>query len=309
MKRLFHRPTRLALPALAALAILAGMPAHAVGRLADINLIDRDSGAVLPVYRHQGEHWVVGRPGARYAVSVRNATGARVLSVISVDGVNVVSGETASWEQTGYVLAPWQATDITGWRKSDAEVAAFHFTASSASYASRTGRPDHVGVIGIAVFREKLPPPPPVAVPYSLPRAMPESRDAASAQGQHESAGAAAEKSAQSPAPGDADARAEHADPGSARSREDRLASGKAAPAAAAPRLGTGHGEREASLVSHTAFERRAHRPDELIRIRYDSRENLVALGVIPGAAPRPLPNPFPQAPLSRYVPDPPAYR
>ncbi len=309
MKHLLHHPTRLALPALAALVFLAGAPAHAVGRLADVNVIDRESGAVLPVYRHQGEHWVAGRPGARYAVSVRNATGARVLSVISVDGVNVVSGETASWEQTGYVLAPWQATDITGWRKSDAEVAAFHFTASQASYASRTGRPDHVGVIGIAVFREKPPSRPPVAVPYSLPRAVPESRDPASAQERSETAGATAEKSAQSPGPGDAGALAERADLGSARRRDDSLASGKAAPAAAAPRLGTGHGEREASLVSHTAFERRAHRPDELIRIRYDSRENLVALGVIPGTAPRPLPNPFPQAPLSRYVPDPPAYR
>jgi hypothetical protein len=188
------------------------MPAHAVGRLADINLIDRDSGAVPARLSPPGRALGGGRPGARYAVSVRNATGARVLSVISVDGVNVVSGETASWEQTGYVLAPWQATDITGWRKSDAEVAAFHFTASSASYASRTGRPDHVGRHRhCRVPRRSFRPPPPVAVPYSLPRAhagVP--RIAASARRQHESAGAATPKtSAQSPAPGDADARAE----------------------------------------------------------------------------------------------------
>ena len=133
MKRLFHRTARLALSALAALAVITGLPAHAVGRLADINVVDRDSGAKLPVYRHRGEYWVAGRPGARYAVAVRNVSGERVLGVISVDGVNVVSGETASWEQTGYVLSPWQSFDITGWRKSDAEVAAFHFTASQAS--------------------------------------------------------------------------------------------------------------------------------------------------------------------------------
>ena len=139
-----------ALSALAALAFLGTPPAHAVGRLTDINVIDRDSGATLPVYRHRGDYWVAGRPGGRYAVSVRNASGERVLGVISVDGVNVVSGETASWEQTGYVLSPWQSFDISGWRKSDAEVAAFHFAASQASYAARTGRPDHVGVIGKA---------------------------------------------------------------------------------------------------------------------------------------------------------------
>lgn len=301
------RASRLALPALAALAFIAAVPAHAVGRLADINVIDRDTGTTLPVYRHQGEYWVAGRPGARYAVSVRNAMAERVLGVISVDGVNVVSGETASWEQTGYVLAPWQATDITGWRKSDAEVAAFHFTASQASYAARTGRPDHVGVIGVAVFREKLPPPPPVAVPYPQSRGMPESSEFASAQGRSATASAPPADKAAQPATG---ALAENADAGNARSRDESLASGAPARPAPAPRLGTGHGEREYSRVSHTAFERRASRPDEVLRIRYDSRENLVAMGVIPGALPQPpRPNPFPGAPLARYAPDPPAGR
>ena len=299
MNPLARRTTRLALTALASLACFSAMPAHAVGRLADIQVVDRDSGAKLPVYRHLGEYWVAGRPGARYAVAVRNATGARVLGVVSVDGVNVVSGETASWEQTGYVLSPWQAFDITGWRKSDAEVAAFHFTASQASYAARTGRPDQVGVIGVAVFREKLPPPPPVAMPYAPPGALPEGQDRSMGAG-----AAPAAKAAPAPAPAAAESRADSLDAAGARSREEALA--RAAPA---PRLGTGHGEREGSRVSHTTFERRSSRPDELIRIRYDSFENLVSLGVIPGAAPPPRPNPFPESPVSRYVPDPPVYR
>ena len=64
-----------------------------------------------------------------------------LLAVVSVDGVNVVTGETAAPAQGGYVIDSWRNLDITGWRKSDAEVAAFHFTASQASYAARTGRP------------------------------------------------------------------------------------------------------------------------------------------------------------------------
>ncbi len=310
MKCLFHRTARLALPALAALALFSGAPAHAVGRLADINVVDRDSGATLPVYRHRGEYWVAGRPGARYAVSVRNASGERVLGVISVDGVNVVSGETASWEQTGYVLSPWQSFDITGWRKSDAEVAAFHFTTSQASYAARTGRPDNVGVIGVAMFREKRPPPPPAAAPYSQPRSMSEPNDTAASQDKAAPAGAgeAANAAASPPAPA-AGAMAESADAGNTRSREESAASKKLARQSPAPRLGTGHGERETSRVGHTAFERRNNRPDEVLRIRYDSRENLVAMGVIPSALPQPMPNPFPDAPVSRYAPDPPNYR
>ena len=296
---------RLALSTLAILAGLGAGPAHAIGRLADVNVIDRDSGATLPVYRHRGEHWVAGRPGARYAISVRNASGERVLGVISAGGVNIVSGETAAWEQTGYVLSPWQAFDLNGWRKSDAEVAAFHFTASPASYAARTGRPDHVGVIGVAVFREKLPPPPPVSVPYPPGRALPDANESAAAQERSTLAGsAAAAKAAPAPAPAAAESRADGLDAAGARSRDEAVA--RAAPA---PRLGTGHGERESSRVAHTTFERRSHRPDELIRIRYDSHENLVALGVIPGAGPQPRPNPFPDTPLSRYVPDPPVTR
>lgn len=293
MQHLARLTPRLALSALAVTACLGTLPAHAVGRLADVNVVDRDTGATLPIYRHRGEYWVAGRPGARYAVSVRNAGGERVLGVMSVDGVNVVSGETASWEQTGYVFAPWQAFQINGWRKSDAEVAAFHFTASQASYAARTGRPENVGVIGVAVFREK-PPAPPIVEPLALPRAAAESPVGADTVERAATAGAApASKAAPAPAQGL-----------EARNRDEAFA--RAAPA---PQLGTGHGPREVSPVSHTHFERRSTRPDELIRIRYDSHENLVALGVIPGAAPAPRPEAFPGSPVSRYVPDPPLLR
>ena len=75
--------------------------------------------------------------------------------VLSVDGVNVITGETASVGQTGYVLDPWQSYDIAGWRKSDTAIASFVFAALGDSYAARTGRPGNVGVIGMAAFLEK----------------------------------------------------------------------------------------------------------------------------------------------------------
>ena len=52
---------------------------------------------------------------------------------------------------------------------------------------------------------------------------------------------------------------------------------------------------------------RAGSRPNELVRIRYDSRENLIALGIIPrpGATPAD-PNPFPGSPLAHFVADPP---
>ena len=118
--------------------------------------------------------------------------------------MNVISGANAAWNQTGYVFRPQQDYQITGWRKSDDELAA-----------------------------------------------------------------------CTAPMP--------------------------------APKLGTGHGEREYSHVENTEFERRQTQPDEIIRSRYDSLDNLVAMGIV--APPRPLApvaNSFPASPQQQYVPDPP---
>jgi len=269
--------------ALATLSLLSVPPAHALGRLADVQVIDRDSGEVLQIHPHRGDHWVAGRPGARYAIAVRNTTRARLLNVVSVDGVNVVSGETAAWDQTGYVIHPWQNHEINGWRKNRTEVAAFHFSEAQDAYAARTGRPGNLGVIGVAVFREKAPRPDPLVLPAAPP--SPARSASPSAEGRDSSAAGSPESDS---FPGAAQA--------TARPRQE---------ASAAPRLGTGHGEREGSVAGHTTFERLGRKPDELIRIRYDSHANLVAMGVIPRVQPGPRPDPFPGGPSAGYVPDP----
>ena len=265
---------RWALGALTCLTLTCALPAHALGRIGDVQVIDRDTSEILPIYRHRGEYWVAGRPGARYAVSIQNRQSGRLLGVVSVDGINAISGETAAFNQTGYVLDPWQSYRVTGWRKSDDEVAAFHFTASPASYAERTGRPGQIGVIGVALFRERVAPP---AVSLPPPRReAPESPNLERQESSAPSPSASAKRGAS------ADAMAE---------------------SVAAPRLGTGHGAREVDTIGHTTFERRSPRPDEIVRIRYDSRENLIAMGVIPARPLPPRPNPFPSN--SGYAPDP----
>ena len=144
---------------LIALAIAAGLahavPAHAVGRLLDLSVYDRDTQRSLPVYQYQGRNYVAGEPGHRYRIALRSRSGEDLLAVLSVDGVNAVSGQTAGWSQAGYVLDPRANTDVLGWRKSLSQVADFVFTDIGQSYAAKTGRPDNVGVIGVAVFRRK----------------------------------------------------------------------------------------------------------------------------------------------------------
>ena len=291
----------LATCALAALLNLGCAPvAWADARLVQVDVIDRDDARPLHVWRDHGRPVVAGRPGARYSVRLANTTGQRVLAVVAIDGVNVISGETASTSQRGYVLEPWQRTEITGWRKSDDEVAAFEFTALSDSYAARTGRPRDVGVIGVAVFREApqfevsdARPLPPPARPLPVPRAEGLARP---------DAGAAA-----AAASGEA---------GEARDKAADVGRSYAPPAARAiapqptERLGTGHGERETSVARATTFERATAQPEQRVEIRYDSAENLAAAGIIP--PPRTAWNPphaFPADPPRGYVPDPPSMR
>ena len=124
------------------------------GSLADVAVINRTTGERLQLYRHGGRMYVEGKAGERYAVELRNRTGGRILTVLSVDGVNAVTGQTAAASQSGYVLGAWSRAEISGWRKDMSDVAAFYFTALADSYAARTGRPDNVGVIGVAVYKE-----------------------------------------------------------------------------------------------------------------------------------------------------------
>jgi hypothetical protein len=278
-----------------ALSLSLSAAAHA-GNLVDVSVIDRDSGATLPTYSHGGKLYVAGTPGHRYAVRMVNRTGARVLTVLSVDGVNAITGENADPNQSGYVLGAYDSTEVDGWRKNMSEIAEFNFTNLGDSYAARTGRPNNVGVIGVAVFREK---------PHYTWRERDEkiAREAPMPSSAADVAGSARKDAAPPPvaaqAPASAGALAKPA-PAEA-SAHNGVAETRAMPKREES-LGTGHGEREYSSATYTTFERDGSRPSELDSIWYDSQRNLVARGVIP--TPRPIakePQPFPNT----FVPDP----
>ena len=259
---------------IAAAMALATVNAHALGHLASIDVYDRALQRNLPVYWHQGKHYIAGEPGHEYQIRARSQAGQDVLAVVSVDGVNVVTGETANTQQGGYVIDAWQALDIAGWRTKIDRTAAFYFTTLADSYATRTGRPNNVGVIGVAMYRRKAEPiyyaPPSVSV---APQSFDEGR---------------IDSSAAAPA---ASARAEK----KSISERDK----------AQNRIGTGYGRQEHSPARYTSFERATSYPEETVTLHYDSYANLVARGVIreplwrnPWQEPRAFPGPF--------VPDPP---
>jgi hypothetical protein len=246
----------------------------AASSLVKLEVYDRTSGQALDQHRFRWQRYVAGEPGHEYAIRLINRSAGRVLAVVSVDGINVISGETAAPDQSGYVIDAGESVEIEGWRKDLERTAAFYFTDLSDTYAARTGRPENVGVIGVAAFRERQD----VAVAQVSPPA------AAPAAGGAKSS-ASDEARAPSPTVENTVARRESAQRGYGR-------------------LGTGHGRREYSPARRVEFARRSSKPDEVLAIRYDSVERLVARGVLP----RPPtdwrePEPFPA--LAGFVPDP----
>ena len=175
--------------ALAAL-LASATQACAAGSIADVVVVDRTDGRQLPVYYHEGKTWIVGKPGNEYSVRIRNRLGEDVLGVVSVDGVNVVTGETATPQQSGYVVSSRGELDVSGWRKNLGATAAFYFTALPDSYAARTGRPDNVGVIGVALFkRKRFEPPAEIAPMGPLSRQAPAAPDASSSRAEAQGRG------------------------------------------------------------------------------------------------------------------------
>jgi hypothetical protein len=256
--------------------------------LGTLDVVSRADLGVLPAYAKDGRHWVVGTPGHEYSLRVCNTTGGRLLAVMSVDGVNVITGDTASPAQSGYVLEARACADIEGWRKSLERTAAFYFTELPDSYAARTGRPANVGVLGVAFFREK---PQPVAYGHSTGKIAANRSDAP------------ASRTEQSSGVGAPDVRASS----EAATPQADVARGAVAAVAPAPatRLGTGHGRSESSYAQMTHFEREGAQPAATIAIHYDRRENLIAMGILPPPVIARTPNPFPRW-EPRFTPDPP---
>lgn len=112
-------------------------------------------GRALPAARVDSRVYTVGHDGDRYVIHVENRSGARVEAVATVDGLDVIDGEEGSFEKRGYVIAPYGSLDIEGFRESEGSVRAFRFGATNDAYASRRGKGRNVGVIGVALFRER----------------------------------------------------------------------------------------------------------------------------------------------------------
>jgi hypothetical protein len=125
-----------------------------VGGRITVSIVDA-SGSPLRAARVDGRTVTVGSDGDRYVVRIDNRSPVRVEAVATVDGLDVIDGQDGSMQKRGYVIAPYDTLDIEGFRESEGSVRAFRFGSVSDSYAARTGKDRNVGVVGVAVFRER----------------------------------------------------------------------------------------------------------------------------------------------------------
>lgn len=230
-----------------------------------VSLEDID-GSLLPTFQHSGTTFVLGEPGERYNIRVHNPTSERVEAVVSVDGRDAVSGEVGDYvSQRGYLIEPWGSLLVEGFRRSLQEVAAFRFAEQGRSYSARRGTPEHVGVIGVAIFPERTRPPLPVQRPTSRYRSDDDYRAAPpSAPGESEESRAETSR-----APRD------RATP------RKRGAAASSSPSAGPSNIGTEYGESRSSDVVEVAFERRTPtRPSAVLKLRYDDHAGLEARGI-----------------------------
>ena len=221
-------------------------------------------GAPVPLFwapDGSGRWYLEAREGSAYAVTVANRTSERLGVVIAVDGLNVISGERQRWPSWWggsdpgrmYVLQPWGAATVQGWRTSLNEIRRFTFVDEEISYAARSGKTtSKMGWIEIAVFRER-------------------ERDALLGLSRKNRASAEEKSGARDEAT--ASGRAGDAEVGRAPSGEDD------GPARSYPGTGWGPEADDPAVVVEFEPERR---PSQRITLRYEYAQTLVTLGVLP---------------------------
>lgn len=106
-------------------------------------------------YNHNKKVYVEGRKGSPYTIQFYNDSAYKRLVVLSVDGLNVLSGDK-NWKK-GYIVEAWGTINVPGWTKDKNNVACFIFSSVDGSYNQHNteGSAENVGVIGAMIYDQK----------------------------------------------------------------------------------------------------------------------------------------------------------
>jgi hypothetical protein len=113
-------------------------------------------GTPLTEYPARGTTYVEALRGREYGVRLTNRTDHRIAVALAVDGLNSIDAKTTSARQASkWVLDPHQTITINGWQTSSTDARRFFFTTEERSYGAWLDKVDNLGVIEAVVFRER----------------------------------------------------------------------------------------------------------------------------------------------------------
>jgi len=106
-------------------------------------------------YKHENKIFIEGRSGSEYSLRVRNNNYSRVLAVVTVDGINVISGKPSeNNDRMGYIVNAYSSIKVQGFRKDLDTVGAFKFCDKDSAYSEEVGLKGNTGIIGVRIFDE-----------------------------------------------------------------------------------------------------------------------------------------------------------
>ena len=116
------------------------------------------NGSRRPEFAARGTVYVEALKGRDYALRLSNPTGMRVAVALSVDGLNTIDAKhTSSRDARKWVLAPYETVVIPCWQVNSAVSRKFVFTGERGSYGAALGKTEDLGIIEAVFYREKLP--------------------------------------------------------------------------------------------------------------------------------------------------------
>lgn len=120
----------------------------------DINIIV--NGNRCKQYAHEGKTYIEAKKDSEYAIEIKNNSWEKILTVISVDGLNIIDGETAEPNGSGYVIDKYTSQKFFGFQYSSEKVAKFTFGDLGTGYASskKDGSEKNSGIIGVRIWNE-----------------------------------------------------------------------------------------------------------------------------------------------------------
>ena len=224
-----------------------------------------------PVYEYaaRGTSYVEALKRREYSVRLRNRTAERIAIALSVDGLNSIDARTTTARDARkWVLGPYETITLDGWQVSSATARKFFFTTEEKSYGNWLGKTKNLGLVAAAVFREKQQPISIYTGPmYGAPAPQ---REGSESRG---------DESNRAPAP--AEPSAPMAEPNPTGDTAGSVMGGIAQPKKSDDLAATGIGQETSHPVQQVYFDSE-DAPTAVLELRYEYRDSLVRLGVLP---------------------------